>query len=123
MAEFAHIGQSVTIKGEVSGSEDLYIDGAVVGKIELRAHNLVIEPHGRVHGEITAKSVVVSGKLDGNIHAAEKAEFRKTAAVVGDVVSGRVSIEEGAFLKGKIEVTGRATEAGTNADRARAQGA
>ena len=64
--EFAHIGKSVVIKGELSGSEDLYVDGNVEGKIELRNHSLTVGPNGNVKADVSAKSVVIQGKLDGS---------------------------------------------------------
>ncbi len=102
--DFAHIGKSVTIKGELSGSEDLYIDGQVEGSIELKGNNLTIGPHGQVRANVNAKSVIVQGKLDGNIRATEHAQLRSSAVAVGDIVSQRLSIEDGAYFKGKIDV-------------------
>ena len=102
--EFAHIGKSVVIKGELSGSEDLYLDGQVEGNIELRSNNLTIGPNGNVKANVTAKGVVVQGKVEGTVNAAERVELRKSAVVNGDVITQRVAIEEGAFFKGKIDV-------------------
>jgi cytoskeletal protein CcmA (bactofilin family) len=102
--EFAHIGKSVIIKGELSGSEDLYIDGQVEGSIELSGNRLIIGPHGQVRANVNAKGVVVQGKLDGNIRASERAELTKTAVAVGDIVAQRVAIEEGAYFKGKVDI-------------------
>jgi len=102
--EFAHIGKSVVIKGELSGSEDLYIDGTVEGTIELRGNNLVIGANGQVRGSVNGKSVVIQGKLEGNIQASERTELRKTATLVGDILTHRIAIEEGAYLKGKVDV-------------------
>lgn len=102
--EFAHIGKSVIIKGELSGSEDLFVDGVVEGTIELRNNNLVIGPNGQVKASVHAKGVVVQGKLDGDIRASLRAELRKTAVVVGDVFTQRVAIEEGAYFKGKVDI-------------------
>src|SRR5580693_2011504 len=97
--EFAHIGKSVVIKGELSGSEDLYIDGQVEGSIELQGNSLTIGPHGEVRANVNAKSVIVQGKMDGNIRSSQRTELRKTAVVSGDIVTERVAIEEGAFFK------------------------
>jgi len=102
--EFAHIGKSVVIKGELSGSEDLFIDGTVEGTIELKANNLVIGPNGHVRADVNGKGVVVQGKLEGNIHASERTELRKSATVIGDILTQRVAIEEGAYLKGKVDM-------------------
>lgn len=103
-AEFAHIGKSVIIKGELSGSEDLFLDGVVEGTIELRGNNLVIGPNGQVKASVHAKGVVIQGKLDGDIRASLRAELRKTAVVVGDIITQRIAIEEGAYFKGKVDI-------------------
>jgi cytoskeletal protein CcmA (bactofilin family) len=103
-AEFAHIGKSVIIKGELSGSEDLFVDGVVEGTIELRNNNLVIGPNGQVKGSLHAKGIVVQGKLDGDIRATQRAELRKSAVVAGDIFTQRIAIEEGAYFKGKVDI-------------------
>ena len=103
-SEFAHIGKSVRIKGDLSGSEDLYIDGQVEGTIQLSGNSLTIGPNGRVHATVSAKNVIVGGTIDGNIQAGERTELRKTAVVNGDVQSKRIAIEEGAFFNGKLEI-------------------
>ena len=103
-SEFAHIGKSVSFKGDLSGSEDLYVDGQVDGTIQLSGNSLTIGPNGRVHASVSAKNVIVGGIIDGNIQASERTEFRKTAVVNGDVQSKRIAIEEGAFFNGKLEI-------------------
>jgi cytoskeletal protein CcmA (bactofilin family) len=102
--DFAHIGKSVRVKGELSGSEDIYIDGQVEGSIQLNGNSLTIGPNGNVRANVTAKNVIVSGSLDGNIQAGERTELRKTAVVNGDVQTQRIAIEEGAYFKGKLEI-------------------
>jgi cytoskeletal protein CcmA (bactofilin family) len=113
--DFAHIGRSVMVKGELSGSEDLFIDGTVEGTIELRGNRLTIGPHGLVKANVNAKDVTVQGKLEGNIQASERAELKKTAVAVGDIVTQRVSIEEGAYFKGKVDVQREASKSETQA--------
>ncbi len=113
--EFAHIGKSVIIKGELSGSEDLYVDGQVEGSIELSGNRLIIGPHGQVRAKVNAKGVIVQGKLDGNILAGERVELTKSAIVVGDIATQRVAIEEGAYFKGKVDIQ----REGVKADGAR----
>jgi len=103
-AEFAHIGKSVIIKGELSCSEDLYVDGQVEGSIELSGNRLIIGPHGQVRANVNAKGVIVQGKLEGNIRTSERAELTKSAVVTGDIVTQRVAIEEGAYFKGKVDI-------------------
>lgn len=100
---FAQIGKSVFIKGELSGSEDLYLDGHVEGSIALKGNSLTVGPNGQVKGGVEAKAVVVQGKLEGNIQASERVELRKSAIVTGDITTQRLSIEEGASLKGKVD--------------------
>jgi cytoskeletal protein CcmA (bactofilin family) len=102
--EFALIGKSVVIKGELSGSEDLYVDGQVEGSIELRKNNLVIGTNGKVKANIGAKGVIVQGKVEGQITASERVELRKSAFVDGDIATQRIAIEEGAYFKGKIDI-------------------
>ncbi len=100
----AQIGKSVVIKGELSGSEDLYLDGLVEGTIALKGNSLTVGPNGQVKASIDAKGVVVQGKLEGNIQASDRVELRKSANVTGDIATQRISIEEGAFLKGKVDI-------------------
>lgn len=103
-ADVAHIGKSVLVKGELSGSEDLYLDGEVEGSIELHGHSLVIGPNGRVRANVHAKEVVVHGKVDGNLRATEKVELKKSALLNGDIFTQRIIIEDGAFFKGAIDI-------------------
>ena len=102
--EFAHIGKTVVIKGELSGSEDLYLDGHVEGSIDLRNHSLTVGPNGNVKANVSAKGVVIQGKLDGSVNASDRVELRQSAVVTGNVTTQRISIEEGAFLKGKVDI-------------------
>jgi cytoskeletal protein CcmA (bactofilin family) len=120
--EFAHIGKSVVIKGELSGSEDLYIDGQVSGSIELRGNSLTIGPNGQVQANINARGVIVQGKLEGNVQASDRLELRKSAVMMGDVVTQRIAIEDGAYLKGKVDIQKEAAKAEVKVD-SRSQGA
>ena len=105
-AEFAHIGKSVIIKGELSGSEDLNLDGEVEGSIELKQNAVTVGPNGRVKGKISAKSVFVEGKVTGNIFGSERVEVRGTAVVDGDIATKRIVIAEGASYKGSVNKEG-----------------
>jgi cytoskeletal protein CcmA (bactofilin family) len=116
-ADFAHIGKSVVIKGELSGSEDLYVDGTVEGTIQLESNNLVIGPNGQVRANITAKGVVVQGKLEGNIRAGDRTELRKSAVALGDIVSQRIAIEDGAYFKGKVDIQKETAKPGSSATK------
>jgi len=110
-ADLAQIGKSVVIKGELSGSEDLYVDGQVDGSISLKNYSLTVGPNGQVKASVDAKGVVVQGKLEGNVLASDRVELRKSAVVTGDITTQRISIEEGAYLKGKVDISGRADKA------------
>lgn len=116
----AHIGKSVLVRGELSGSEDLYIDGQVEGTIELREHNLTVGPNGRVDANINAKEVILLGTVKGNIRAAERVEIRKSGSLVGDLVAARVIIEDGAYFKGSIDIQ-KPAEAGPKQEIKRAE--
>jgi cytoskeletal protein CcmA (bactofilin family) len=105
--DLAQIGKSVVIKGELSGSEDLYIDGQVEGTIALKTNSLTVGPHGQVKASVEAKGVVIQGKLDGNVQASDHVQLRKSAIVTGDITTQRISIEEGAYLKGKVDIQGK----------------
>lgn len=100
----AHIGKSVLVKGELSGSEDLYIDGEVEGTVELRDHNLLVGPNGRVRANLNAKEITVQGKVQGNVRASDKIEIRKSGSLIGDIITARITIEDGAYFKGSIDI-------------------
>jgi cytoskeletal protein CcmA (bactofilin family) len=110
-ANLAQIGKSVVIKGELSGSEDLYVDGQVEGSISLKNFSLTVGPNGQIKAAVEAKAVVVQGKLEGNLMASDRVELRKSAIVTGDIATQRISIEEGAYLRGKVDIKGKADKA------------
>jgi cytoskeletal protein CcmA (bactofilin family) len=99
-----NIGKSVVIKGELSGSEDLTIEGNVEGKIELRDNILTIGPNGKIRAEVFAKAVVVLGEVVGNVTASEKVDIRDNGSVDGDITSPRVAIAEGAHFRGSVDM-------------------
>jgi cytoskeletal protein CcmA (bactofilin family) len=101
--EAAHIGKSVVVRGELSGSENLFVDGEVEGSIELRDHHLTIGPHGRVRANVNAREVVVHGELKGNVNGTERVELKKSSELTGDIVTQRIVIEDGAVFKGSID--------------------
>ena len=107
-----NIGKSVVIKGELSGSEDLTIEGQVDGKIELRENVLTIGPNARIKAQVFAKSVIVLGKVNGNVSATEKVDIREHGSVEGDIVAPRVAIADGAYFRGSIDMqrTGKPAE-------------
>lgn len=100
----AHIGKSVLVKGELSGSEDLYLDGEVEGTIDLKNHTLVVGPNGRIHASIAAREIVLHGKIEGNITGAERVELKTSCILTGDITTKRIVIEDGAFFKGVVDL-------------------
>jgi cytoskeletal protein CcmA (bactofilin family) len=103
-ADVGHIGKSVVLRGELTGNEDLYLDGEVEGIINLRDHKLVIGPNGKIKATITARDVVVHGKVDGNLNASDRVELKRCCSLTGDVTTQRIVIEDGAFFKGAIDI-------------------
>jgi cytoskeletal protein CcmA (bactofilin family) len=102
--DLVNIGKSVVIKGELSGSEDLTIEGLVEGKIELKDHLLTIGANGRIKAQVFAKTVIVLGEVTGNVSASEKVEIKDGGSVDGDIVSPRVAIAEGAHFRGSVDM-------------------
>jgi cytoskeletal protein CcmA (bactofilin family) len=102
--EQATIGRSLVIKGEVTGAESLFIDGRIEGTINFPENRVTIGRSGTVAANITAKEVVIMGKVQGNVDCADRLDIRSEGVLAGDVVTQRISIEEGAILKGGIEV-------------------
>lgn len=103
-SQVAHIGKAVLIKGELSGSEDLYLDGEVEGTIELDRNSLTVGPNARIRAHIHAREVIIHGKVDGNVQGMERVELRRSAVLVGDISTQRISIEDGAYFKGGIDI-------------------
>jgi cytoskeletal protein CcmA (bactofilin family) len=102
--EMIIIGQSVVIKGELSCGEDLYIDGQVEGTIDPKGNRLTIGPNGRVKANVIACAVVVQGKLEGNIQASDRVDLKQSAVVMGDIATHRISIDDGAYFKGSLNI-------------------
>jgi cytoskeletal protein CcmA (bactofilin family) len=102
--EQATIGRTVVIKGELTAAEALYIDGRIEGKINMPDHRVTIGRNGSVRANINARDVVVMGKVNGNIECTDRVDIRSEGSVTGDVSTIRLSVEEGAVLKGGIEV-------------------
>ena len=100
----ARLGASIEIKGQVTGDEDLQIDGKVQGPISLRGHELIVGSTAQLNSEIHAGEVVVSGKVVGNVHARGRVDIKKDGSVTGDISTARISIEDGAHFKGRIEI-------------------
>jgi cytoskeletal protein CcmA (bactofilin family) len=103
-ADQATIGKSLVVKGEVSGSESLYIDGKVEGAINLPGNRVTVGRNGQVSANITAREIVVLGKVRGNMTASDRVDIRSEGSLTGDVAAQRISIEDGAFFKGGIDI-------------------
>lgn len=102
--EQATIGKSLIVKGEVSGSESLYIDGKVEGAINLPGNRVTVGRNGQVAANILAREIVVLGKVRGNCQASDRVDIRSEGSLTGDVIAARISIEDGAFFKGGIDI-------------------
>ena len=100
----ANIGKSITIKGDVTGDEDLVIEGRVEGRIELKNQHLTIGPNGSVKAQIDAKQVTIVGRVTGNVSATERVEIRDSGRLEGDLVSPGLLIHEGAQVNGSISM-------------------
>ena len=111
----ATIGKSLVIKGEVTGSESLYIDGRVEGSINLSGNRVTVGRNGVVAANINAREIVVLGKVRGNLTASDRVDIRSDGSLTGDVVAARISIEDGAFFKGGIDIR-KAGTAGAETD-------
>jgi cytoskeletal protein CcmA (bactofilin family) len=102
--ESASIGKSIVISGELSGSEDLTIEGHVDGKIELRDHVLTIGTNGRITAQVSAKLIIVLGHVKGNLTATEKVDIRESGSVEGDIIAPRVAIADGSHFRGSVDM-------------------
>jgi cytoskeletal protein CcmA (bactofilin family) len=102
--EQATIGKSLVVKGEVTGSESLYIDGKVEGAINLPGNRVTVGRNGQVAANIVAREIVVLGKVRGNCQASDRVDIRSEGSLTGDVIAARISIEDGAFFKGGIDI-------------------
>ena len=106
--DIVNIGKSVIIKGELSGSEDLTIEGQVEGTIQLLENVLTIGPNGKIKAQVFAKSVIILGSVTGNVTASEKVDIRDNGSVDGDIVSPKVAIAEGAHFRGSVDMQRKA---------------
>jgi len=100
----ARLGSSIQIKGQITGNEPLQIDGIVDGPISLEGHELTVGPEAQLKSEIAAGDVIAYGKVVGNIQARGRVDIKKDGSIVGDISSARISIEDGAHFKGRIEI-------------------
>jgi cytoskeletal protein CcmA (bactofilin family) len=110
-----NIGKDVRIRGELSGTEDIFIDGDVEGTISFPDAKFTVGPGGRVHANVTARDVIVHGRVDGHLKAAARVELKQGAQVIGDITAARLSIEDTAILKGKVELVQKSATSATAA--------
>lgn len=108
--EITRIGKCAVIRGELSAEEDLIIEGQVEGKIVLKDHRLVVGKHGVIQGEIRVRNITVNGKVVGNIYAGELTEITATGSVEGDIESSRISVIDGAYFRGSVDLCGDAAK-------------
>jgi len=99
------IGKTVVIRGEIKGSEDLTVDGRIEGTINLSESRLTIGPNGNVAADLMARDVLILGQVEGNIIASNRVELRAGANVSGDISAARLSIEDNALFRGKVDLT------------------
>ena len=116
-----HLTSSLVIKGEITGREDLFIDGEVHGKIHLDEGRVTIGPNGRVTADVEANEIVVRGRVKGNLHGRERVQIRQTGHAVGDVITQRILVEDGAELHGHVEITRIEERRQPNAEQKTAQ--
>jgi len=117
------IGKSVVIRGDLSGNEDLYLDGDIEGTITLTDSQLTVGPNARIRADVSVRDLVVFGHLTGNVQAIGRVDLRQSAVVNGDILAGRLSVEESAVLKGRVELKGSAEGKLTSAPAATAEAA
>jgi len=112
----ARLGASLHIKGEITGNEDLQIDGSVEGLVQLEDRKLTVGASARVTADIIAREVIVYGNVKGNLRARDRIEIKKDGSVVGDLTTARIMIEDGAYFKGSIEID-KAGDAGSSEEK------
>ena len=112
-----NIGKSVVVKGELSGSEDLTIDGFIEGKIDLKEHVLTVGPNGKIKATIFAKVVIVLGEVVGDVTATEKLDIRETGSVDGDIISPKIAMAEGAHFRGSVDMKRRSSTGSSNLEQ------
>jgi cytoskeletal protein CcmA (bactofilin family) len=109
----ARLGASLHVKGEITGNEDLHVDGSVEGLIQLEVRKLTVGASAKVTADVIAREVVVYGNVKGNLRARDRIEIKKDGSVVGDLTTARIMIEDGAYFKGSIEID-RGTDSSEN---------
>ena len=121
--EQATIGRTVVIKGEVSCNESLYIDGRVEGSVTFKDHRVTVGRNGVVQANISAREVVIMGKVTGNVECSDRVDIRSEGTLNGDVVSARISVEDGAMLRGSVQLNPTEQKQDKSHDTPKAMGA
>jgi cytoskeletal protein CcmA (bactofilin family) len=117
-----YIGQSILIKGELTGNEDMTIEGKVEGNINLKDHNLTIGTKGRIEAELFAKNITIMGEVNGNVYAEDKVEVANSGKLNGNISAPRVVIEDGARFKGSVEMDGSSKRAASEKSKTEKNG-
>src|SRR6201998_4820637 len=113
----ARLGASLHVKGEISGNEDLHVDGSVEGLIQLEDRKLTVGSRAKLTADVVAREGVVYGSVKGNLRARDRIEIKKDGSVVGDLTTARIMIEDGAYFKRSIEIDRSGTDSGKNIDK------
>jgi cytoskeletal protein CcmA (bactofilin family) len=112
----SYLGPGLHIKGEITGNEDLKLDSKVEGSVSIGGFRLTVGPGAHLNGDIVAREAMISGEVNGDIRACDRIEIMKSASIVGDLTTGKITIEEGANFKGSVEVGSNNTQIGTDLD-------
>ena len=112
----SYLGPGFEIKGEITGHEDLKLDSNVDGLVSIGGFCLTLGPSAHLNADIVAREATISGEVNGNISACDRIEIAKSASVIGDLTTGKLAIEEGAYFKGSIDIDSRGTQIGTDLD-------
>lgn len=105
----SQIGKTIRFKGNITGAEDIFIDGEVEGSIQLPGQLVTVGPNGAVNADIAARELVVQGKVKGNAKAQDRIEVSRTGSVLGDLAMARISIQDGAFIQGRVDIQATAS--------------
>ncbi|MGH9512190.1 MAG: bactofilin family protein [Terriglobales bacterium] len=119
--EQATIGRTLVIKGEVKGDESIYIDGQIEGTIQFGDHRVTIGRNGKISANISAREVVIMGSVKGNVQCTDRVDIRAEGCLTGDIVTQRISVEDGAILKGSVQIRATDTKAESKKDKSQNQ--
>ena len=112
----SYLGPGLHIKGEISGNEDLKLDSKVEGLVSIGGFRLTVGPSAHLTADIVAREAVISGEVIGDVRACDRIEIMKSASIMGDLITGKITIEEGAYFNGSVEVGNSTPQIGTDLD-------